>query len=73
MCTALVSPSINITLPVIMRLCVFCRQIYLCRILYLLGILDLRHSNIVNRLMRHAMKAGLKHAAFHFKINLMQS
>lgn len=26
---------------------------------------------MVNRLMRHVMKVGLKHAALHVKINLM--
>lgn len=57
----------------IIRLCVFCRQICRCHTLYLQGILDLRHvlSKMVNRLMGHVMKAGLKHAALHLRINLM--
>lgn len=72
MCAALVSPFINITVLVIMRLCVLYRQICQRHTLYLQGILDLKLvlSVMVNRLMRHVMKVGLKHAAFHLKVNL---
>lgn len=73
MCAALVSPFINITVLVIMRLCVLCGQICQRHTLYLQGILDLKHvlSEMVNGLMGHVMKVGLKHAAFNLKINLM--
>ncbi len=74
MCAALVSPFINVTVLAIIRLCVLCRQICQRHARYLQGILDLKHvlSEMVNRLMGHMMKVGLKHAAFHLKINLVR-
>ncbi len=76
MCTAAVSHFINITELVIIRVCVLLRrQICQCQKLYLQVFLDLKHviSKMVNRLMGHVMREGLKHADFHLEINLMHS